>query len=443
MCLDQQQLQIVEEYVQEAGINYSHLEEDLVDHLCCDIESRMREGIPFHEAYKEVQHQAGYNTLSEIQRDTLFLIDKNYRMMKKSMKTLGIIALVVMALGSIAKIMHWPGASILLTLSFLVVGIIFYPAVLYVLYKEYYDKKKVYIPVLAFIGGLAFMWGVLFKIQHWPGAGILMTAGEFLLIVLLAIIGLSTLSRQKKNRWVNVTGTIAAIGLATGLLFKIQHWPGAAVILMLSLILFFMVFIPGYTYKKFSKANFVDNRFIFIIFAVSMIAILTTLVSIRVSEDVLRDYRAPLEATQIANANFSNTSQNKLEPNELTIKAKQIIDITQDIQKDLLKEYPPTGKEYIPFESLKDKLAQNTLNSYFRGNTGNDKILRLYKELQSFTQVYADVTHLHIPTQGIFGVSKLETQEWVNMYFINVPLVAVLTELEQIEYVMNLTIYQK
>lgn len=442
MCLDQEQIQTVEEYVQEAGINYSHLEEDLVDHLCCDIESRMREGIPFHEAYREVQHQAGYNTLSRIQRDTLFLIDKNYRMMKKSMKTLGIIALVMMALGSVAKIMHWPGASILLTLSFLVVGIIFYPAVLYVLYKEYYDKKKVYIPVLAFIGGLAFMWGVLFKIQHWPGAGILMTSGEFLLIVLLAIIGLSTLSRQKKNLWINITGTTAAIGLATGLLFKIQHWPGAAVLLMLSLILFFILFIPAYTYKKYSKADFIDNRFIFIIFAVSMIAILTTMIAIRVSEDIVKDYKVSFETIQLANSNFANTGNTSPESNELNKKARQVIAISQNIQKDLLEWYKFKNEQFIDFESLNDKLAQNPVNSYFTNEKGNKKARLLYEELQAFEKLNMEYSY-QLSTPGVFGVRNMDASNWIDTHFVNIPLIAVLTELEQIEYVMNLTINQK
>ena len=162
MQLSLDQLRIVEHDVQIEGITYSHLEYDLLDHVCCDIEDRMQKGISFDDAYKAVKLDVGIQGLRRVQEETLLLINKNYRMMKKSMKTLGTIALAGISVAALAKIMHWPLASPLIILSTFTVSTIFFPAALYVWYKEVFQKKNGFIVILAFFAGFTFMYGTLF-----------------------------------------------------------------------------------------------------------------------------------------------------------------------------------------------------------------------------------------------------------------------------------------
>ncbi|HRW62659.1 MAG TPA: hypothetical protein P5132_04190, partial [Bacteroidales bacterium] len=89
MYLTIDQFQIVERDVQNEGITFSHLEYDLLDHVCCDIEDRMSGGLSFDDAYNSVKSDIGIQGLRRVQEETLLLINKKYRMMKKSMKTLG------------------------------------------------------------------------------------------------------------------------------------------------------------------------------------------------------------------------------------------------------------------------------------------------------------------------------------------------------------------
>ncbi len=104
--LTDEQVTIVTKDVENEGINYSHLMIDLVDHVCCDVEERMNQGISFSQAYEQVKKEFGIKGLRHIQKDTLMLIDKNYRIMKNSMKTIGVISLALMAFGALFKIMH-------------------------------------------------------------------------------------------------------------------------------------------------------------------------------------------------------------------------------------------------------------------------------------------------------------------------------------------------
>ncbi len=70
------------EQVKGEQISLSHLQDELIDHICCDIEMEMEQGLPFNEAYKRVQTRIGNRGLQKVQEDTLFLIDKNYKTSK-------------------------------------------------------------------------------------------------------------------------------------------------------------------------------------------------------------------------------------------------------------------------------------------------------------------------------------------------------------------------
>jgi len=132
----------IEKDVENEGINFSHLKFELVDHICCEIESYMYKGISFSEAYEQVRMEFGIKGLRHIQQDTLMLIDKNYRIMKNSMKTIGVLALGLMAFGALFKIMHWPFSGIMLAISFTFIAVVFFPALLYVMYRDVNQKQQ-------------------------------------------------------------------------------------------------------------------------------------------------------------------------------------------------------------------------------------------------------------------------------------------------------------
>ena len=120
--------------ISKSGITYSHLLDDLIDHVCCDVENEMKKGLPFEKAYEEVKQKIGIDGLQHIQNDTIYLIDKNYRTMKKTMKIFGVLSPILMALGALFKIEHWPTASILLVLGFFFLTFLFLPSAIYVSY---------------------------------------------------------------------------------------------------------------------------------------------------------------------------------------------------------------------------------------------------------------------------------------------------------------------
>ncbi len=85
--------------------------------------------------------------------------------------------------------------------------------------------------LLGILAGIVFFFGNYFKIQHWPGASILMMCGALLGIVFLLMYlfgGNANLSAgMEKNN--SVIGSITMIIVLVGFVFKIMHWPGANV----------------------------------------------------------------------------------------------------------------------------------------------------------------------------------------------------------------------
>src|SRR5664279_60057 len=156
-------------------ITFSHLLEDLIDHVCCDEEYEMQTGLDFGEAYKKVRKKMGSRRLKAIQEETLYAVDTKYRYMKNTMRISGVAGTVLFGFAAMFKIQHWPLAGAMMTLGALILAFVFLPSALSVLWKETHNRKRLFLVISAFFAGMLFILGALFKIQHWPMAGSILT----------------------------------------------------------------------------------------------------------------------------------------------------------------------------------------------------------------------------------------------------------------------------
>jgi len=277
-------------------VTYSHLLDDLVDHVCCDVEAEMDEGLSFRQAYEKVRSKIGINRFKKIQEETLILIDKNYKSMKTFMKIFGVLSPSLMAVGALFKIQHWPGGSIILTLGFFFLCFFFLPSAVYVLNAENKtDKKHLFMKLSGLISSFIFLLGILFKVMHWPGAGIALAVG----LIMLGFIFLPSLifakisdDRGEGKRAAYLVGLFAGLFYVAGFLFKIMHWPGAGVIILLGLILFAMIFIPLFVFAHYKNESHVSGHFIFVIVASMMAVLFLSFMALTVTKDVLSEFAA-------------------------------------------------------------------------------------------------------------------------------------------------------
>jgi hypothetical protein len=251
-------------------IGFSHLFHDLVDHICCDIEYEMQQGVTFDEAYRKVKAKIGFRGLKKIQEDTLYAVDNKYRNMKNLMKISGVTGTVLLGFAAIFKISHWPLAGLLITLGAFVLSFLFLPSALVVLWKETKNQKKLILFISAFIAGVAFIFGMLFKIQHWPGANIIILAGLLtgaILFVPSLLIQLFSDQTKKHKRYLYVIGVLSILIYATGFWFRIIHWPMATFFLMIGAMVLFYIAFPLFTRIQWKNETNVNARFIFMVIA--------------------------------------------------------------------------------------------------------------------------------------------------------------------------------
>lgn len=88
---------------------------------------------------------------------------------------------------------------------------------------------------LGLIASIVFFLGNVFKIQHWPGAAFLMVTGACIGIVFIIMFLSSETANLKGGKEKNnaIVGGITMIVVLIGFMFKIQHWPGANIMVYL------------------------------------------------------------------------------------------------------------------------------------------------------------------------------------------------------------------
>lgn len=160
------------------GIVLEDLRDDLLDHMCCIIECEMSENDNFYRFYESVLPRFFKESLEEIQRETDNLLRfKNFYSMIRTMKITGLLTVVFTILGAIFKILHLPGAGVMIVLGGFLFSFIFLPLLIAIKLRDEEYKTDKYVLSFGFLLAIFLAVGLIFKLMHWPGATILMLSG--------------------------------------------------------------------------------------------------------------------------------------------------------------------------------------------------------------------------------------------------------------------------
>ena len=120
--------------------------------------------------------------------------------MKQKLYILGLINVMVILLGTIFKVNHWPGAGVMLTLGLTVFSVVFIPLALVSSYRADENKNNLLLYLITGVTCFVVFIAMLFKIQHWPYAGIWLTiALPFPYVVFLPVFLVVTSKDKKFN----------------------------------------------------------------------------------------------------------------------------------------------------------------------------------------------------------------------------------------------------
>lgn len=219
--LSEKQVDYILNDIRRNGIQTEELQFNLLDHICCVIENEMSPENDFDELYRSVLSRFFKKELKEIQEETdLLLTFKNYYTMKKVMLRSGMFSAIAFTIGAIFKIMHYPGAGMMLVLAITCVSFVFLPIFFLVKTKEVKEKKEKFILGFGAFFGILFCISVMFKIMHWPGAHALWLMGLGVLFFLFLPMYFFTGIRNPETKLNTILSSIMIL-IAGGLMFSL------------------------------------------------------------------------------------------------------------------------------------------------------------------------------------------------------------------------------
>ena len=220
-ALSEQQIDFILNDIKIRGVEMEDLQLNLLDHMCCIIECELEPEGDFEDFYHKTIPKFFKKELKEIEEETILLLTfKNYYAMKTTMIRAGILSAFAIILGSIFKIMHWPGASVLLVLGIGSISVVFLPLMLILKTKDNSSKRDKLILAISAVLGFFLCWATLFAAMHWPGKGIFwfiaISISAFVLIPTYFFTGI----RNPETKLNTIVTTIILI-CATGLQFTL------------------------------------------------------------------------------------------------------------------------------------------------------------------------------------------------------------------------------
>ncbi len=146
--------------------------------------------------------------------------------MKKSIITAGIVILAIVITGIFFKRLHLPGAGIIYTLGILLFSVVFIPAFLVTLAKQLRDKGSriggIFL-LFGFTGIIAVTFGGLAKLMHWPGATVGLLGGIGLLSLVLLLFMLFNWRDNERVSMISVLIVVILLGSFSFNIFRSAH----------------------------------------------------------------------------------------------------------------------------------------------------------------------------------------------------------------------------
>lgn len=372
-----EQIDFILDNIRANGIVIEDLQNNLLDHICCIVENEMPEGEDFYKFYERIVPRFFKKELKEIEEETTNLLTfKNYYAMKNTVKISGTISGILILLGAIFKTMHWPGAGIMIVLGGLFFSLVFLPLMIVLKFKD---------------------------------------------------------DESKTDKWVFAFGFLMAMGAATGIVFKVMHWPYANFLMRWSVTFFLFGYIPLYYFTRIRRAELGFNTTINTVLMMACGGMMYALFnlhpstglqgSINASYDFMNNNSTELVA---ANTTLFTKLSNKQEVKDFHQTSTQLFNKIADIKTHLISKTDAIPIEKARNLSLSEVQSGNDnsmVRNLFENGKGEYSLVMLKSEIEAYNN---RVTAL-FPGQKekVIAIEKLQLQ--------NTILSVLLQELSQIQ----------
>lgn len=358
--LTEQQINFIADDISARGIGMVSLQQDLLDHICCIIEHELEAGGDFERLYPSVITRFYKSELKEIESETVHLLtNKHLYTMKKTMIVSGGLSVAILTAGVILKFLHLPGAAVLLVTGIFILSFVFLPVMFTLRIKE---------------------------------------------------------KQETSNRIVTVIGSVSAMLITLGTLFKVMHWPGANVMCMLALLLMIFVFIPVYFFSGIRNPATKVNTIVSSVMMFTGCVLILTL--IRAPHATRREY---VEQTRLFLINDETVKNEKRLADAVAEKdpqSEEIYQLCESLKTFLLKSETGSAQIGSDFETRDALIGDSWANEYFKNAPSEMKTLDELKakidrynqsEGAAFRKVDTNVFNLQQRVQAtLIGLNQIQ-----------------------------------
>lgn len=276
-------------------------------------------------------------------------------------------------------------------------------------------KQKIYI--LGIITAIIICTGVVLKINHWPGAGILITAGSLLLVLGFfpaALINNYKAEGNAQNRILYIVTYLTCFVVFTGMLFKIQHWPYAGIALFIALPFPYVVFLPVFLVVTSKNKNFNIYNTIFVLLLLALNSVFAALLSLNVSKETIDD-----SYNLSRDYNKAGTSAAQLpitvKTSAVNMKIDEIIYISNSYQDLILKHEGVTREQWKknPGNLLRPENV-NTAASVLAGNGEITPGMKLNKAITELIELMKQTRGFEDTAKALPSILDLDEEKGNN-----------------------------
>lgn len=207
-------------------------------------------------------------------------------------------------------------------------------------------KQKIY--NLGLITLMVVFLGIIFKLNHWPGSGYMLVLGIFLLVFVflpMALISNYKMENNKKKKALYYITWLTCMVVFVSMLFKIMHWPGAGWAILVSLPFPYLVYLPFYLYITKRDPNHSIYHTVAVLFLLVFISAFSALLSLNVSKNKIED--SLLLAANCNHVTSAISTPSKAEDSSLLIrKIDDLLKLAVQYRKLDLQYYGINSEEW-------------------------------------------------------------------------------------------------
>lgn len=197
---------------------------------------------------------------------------------------------------------------------------------------------KKYIYITGILSANLMFLGSIFKVQHWPGASALLVLSVFSLCALFLPFALHNAYKNSPTKKYKASYIVAYFVFSIvfiSALFKIGQMPGAGWLMVIGIPLPMVVFLPVYLYQTRKDKKYSMTNFMGIMFGLTFLAVMSSMLAINVSSSVLKEFELQFLSNQNLIENIYADNNNKSD-NAIDIKAQEICKSINSLKQELL-----------------------------------------------------------------------------------------------------------